>query len=171
MKYVFVDMDGTIAEWGYPDGRISGKYKFGDYIDKQPINDVIAEIYNKYSNSEEYIILVISAIPNTQASIEKDAWLNRYFNIPYENRIYIRVGEDKVDIINFYLRQVLRTEPAGNAILIDDRKDWLTKAMDMGIEVYHPTKIITSYQNRMESLCNKENEDNKDEEIEEKKEN
>ena len=59
MKYVFIDMDGTIAEWGYPDGRISGEYQFGDYVNKQPINDVIAEIYNLYSNSEDYIVYVL----------------------------------------------------------------------------------------------------------------
>ena len=155
MKYVFIDMDGTIAEWGYPDGRISGEYKFGDYFGKQPINDVIAEIYNRFNDPKEYSVLVISAVPNTKAIIEKNAWLNNFFVIPYENRIFIQKNEDKVDIIDFYLRQVIGIEPKGNAILIDDKKEWLTKAEEYGIEIYHPTKIIGLYQTRMAELQEK----------------
>ena len=63
MKYVFIDMDGTIAEWGYPDGRISGDYQFGDYFNKQPINDVIAEIYNPIR------VCLFSSISYTQQSV------------------------------------------------------------------------------------------------------
>lgn len=156
MKYVFIDMDGTIAEWGYPDGRISGDYQFGDYFNKQPINDVIAEIYNLYSNSEEYIVYILSAVPNTEAIFEKNSWLDLNFIIPYENRIYIREDEDKIDIIKFVLDKFYGLEVAGNAILIDDKKEWLTKAVEAGIEVFHPTKIITSFQNRMAELKREE---------------
>ena len=145
MKYVFIDMDGTIAEWGYPDGRISGEYRFGDYIGKQPINDVIAEIYNRFADPKEYVVFIISAVPNTKAIIEKNAWLNNFFVVPYENRIFIQKNEDKVDIIDFYLRQVIGIEPKGNTILIDDKKEWLTKAEEYGIEIYHPSKIIGLY--------------------------
>lgn len=176
MKYVFIDMDGTIAEWGYPDGRISGDYQFGDYFNKQPINDVIAEIYNLYSNSEEYIVYILSAVPNTEAIFEKNSWLDLNFIIPYENRIYIREDEDKINIIKFVLDKFYGLEVAGNAILIDDKKEWLTKAAEAGIEVFHPTKIITSFQNRMAELkreeeqkveSNEEIEENTNEVIEE----
>lgn len=168
MKYVFVDMDGTIAEWGYPDGRISGDYKFGDYLGKHPINDVIAEIYNTYSNSEkenEYIIMVISAVPNTRATMEKNIWLDSFFNVPYSNRIFISEDEDKIDIIEFYLKNIVGLDPKDNSILIDDKKDWLLRGKDIGMEVYHPTKIIASFQNRMLELQkqNQEKEENKDE--------
>ena len=138
MKYVFVDMDGTIAEWGYPDGRISGDYKFGDYLGKHPINDVIAEIYNTYSNSEkenEYIIMVISAVPNTRATMEKNIWLDNFFNVPYSNRIFISEDEDKIDIIEFYLKNIVGLDPKDNSILIDDKKDWLLRGKDIGMEV------------------------------------
>lgn len=168
MKYVFVDMDGTIAEWGYPDGRISGDYKFGDYLGKHPINDVIAEIYNTYSNSEkenEYIIMIISAVPNTRATMEKNIWLDNFFNVPYSNRIFISEDEDKIDIIEFYLKNIVGLDPKDNSILIDDKKDWLLRGKDIGMEVYHPTKIIASFQNRMLELQkqNQEKEENKDE--------
>lgn len=168
MKYVFVDMDGTIAEWGYPDGRISGDYKFGDYLGKHPINDVIAEIYNTYSNSEkenEYIIMVISAVPNTRATMEKNIWLDNFFNVPYSNRIFISEDEDKIDIIEFYLKNIVGLDPKDNSILIDDKKDWLLRGKDIGMEVYHPTKIIASFQNRMLELQkqNQKKEENKDE--------
>lgn len=166
MKYVFVDMDGTIAEWGYPDGRIGGEYRFGDYIGKQPINDVIAEIYNLFSNTEEYIVFVVSAVPNSKAIIEKNAWLNNFFVVPYENRIFILNGENKVEIINFYLRNVLGVEPQENAILIDDRRDWLMDAERNGYQVYHPTKLIGMFQNRMAEMQKQKTENNQDEEKE-----
>lgn len=152
MKYVFIDMDGTIAEWGYPDGRISGEYQFGDYVNKQPINDVIAEIYNLYSNSEDYIVYVLSAVPNTKAIFEKNSWLDAYFVIPYQNRIFIRNDEDKIDIIKFVLDKFYGLAPEGNAILVDDKKELLLKATEIGIEAIHPTKIITSFQQRMAEL-------------------
>lgn len=152
MKYVFIDMDGTIAEWGYPDGRISGEYQFGDYVNKQPINDVIAEIYNLYSNSEDYIVYVLSAVPNTKAIFEKNSWLDTYFVIPYQNRIFIRNDEDKIDIIKFVLDKFYGLAPEGNAILVDDKKELLLKATEIGIEAIHPTKIITSFQQRMAEL-------------------
>lgn len=152
MKYVFIDMDGTIAEWGYPDGRISGEYQFGDYVNKQPINDVIAEIYNLYSNSEDYIVYVLSAVPNTKAIFEKNSWLDTYFVIPYQNRIFIRNDEDKIDIIKFVLDKFYGLAPEGNAILVDDKKEVLLKATEIGIEAIHPTKIITSFQQRMAEL-------------------
>lgn len=154
MKYVFIDMDGTIAEWGYPDGRISGEYQFGDYVNKQPINDVIAEIYNLYSNSEDYIVYVLSAVPNTKAIFEKNSWLDAYFVIPYQNRIFIRNDEDKIDIIKFVLDKFYGLTPEGNAILVDDKKELLLKAAEVGIEAIHPTKIITSFQQRMAELQN-----------------
>lgn len=155
MKYVFIDMDGTIAEWGYPDGRISGEYQFGDYVNKQPINDVIAEIYNLYSNSEDYIVYVLSAVPNTKAIFEKNSWLDAYFVIPYQNRIFIRNDEDKIDIIKFVLDKFYGLTPEGNAILVDDKKELLLKAAEVGIEAIHPTKIITSFQQRMAELQEK----------------
>lgn len=156
MKYVFVDMDGTIAEWGYPDGRISGEYKFGDYIGKNPINDVIAEIFNMFSGSEEnqkeYIIMTVSAVPNSKAVMEKNAWLDNFFNVPYPNRIYINQNEDKIEIIKFYLENIVGIEPKGNSILIDDKKDILIKGNEIGMKVYHPTKMISLFQNRMAEL-------------------
>lgn len=164
MKYVFIDMDGTIAEWGYPDGRISGEYQFGDYVNKQPINDVIAEIYNLYSNSEDYIVYVLSAVPNTKAIFEKNSWLDAYFVIPYQNRIFIRNDEDKIDIIKFVLDKFYGLTPEGNAILVDDKKELLLKAAEIGIEAIHPTKIITSFQQRMAELQNNKPEDENNEE-------
>ena len=170
MKYVFIDMDGTIAAWGYPDRWIDGENRFGDYIGKQPINDVIAELYNLYSDKNEYIVFVISAVPNTKAVIEKNAWLNNFFVVPYENRIYINHSEDKIDIIDFYLREVLGVEPKGNSILIDDKKEWLIKGNAIGMEVYHPTKIISLFQERMANLrkeeIEKQAEENKEKEQE-----
>ena len=109
--------------------------------------------------------MVISAVPNTRATMEKNIWLDNFFNVPYSNRIFISEDEDKIDIIEFYLKNIVGLDPKDNSILIDDKKDWLLRGKDIGMEVYHPTKIIASFQNRMLELQkqNQKKEENKDE--------
>lgn len=141
MQYVFVDMDGVIAEYGYPSGAYDGEFKKGNYIGKKPVQAVIDEIINKYNNSN-YAIAVCSAVPNTKATFEKDDWLNNYFKVPYENRIYIRPDEDKVEVIRYYIEDLMHGSAPEHAIIIDDKGSVLAKAHELGIECYHPTQLL-----------------------------
>ena len=50
MKYVFVDMYGVIAEYGYPSGLYDGEFQKGNYVGKKPVVSVIDEIIEKYNN-------------------------------------------------------------------------------------------------------------------------
>ena len=61
--------------------------------------------------------------------------------------------------IKFYLENIAGVDPKGNSILIDDKKDILIKGNEFGMEVYHPTKIIALFQNRMAEL-QKQNQQN-----------
>ena len=70
MKYVFVDMDGVIAEYGYPNGLYDGEFQKGNYVGKKPVVTIINEILEKYNNSD-HIIMVCSASPNAKATLEK----------------------------------------------------------------------------------------------------
>ena len=60
------------------------------------------------------------------------------------------------------MKNIAGLEPKGNSILIDDRKDWLLKGKDIGMEVYNPTKIIASFQNRMLELQKQEQQEQKE---------
>ena len=86
--------------------------------------------------------------------MEKNAWLNQFFMVPYENRIFIQQGEDKVEIIDFYLKQVMGVEPKGNAILIDDSEENIDSCKD----VDNITAILT-YWGYAKSPQNGKNED------------
>ena len=143
MKYVFVDMDGVIAEYGYPSGLYDGDFQKGNYIGKKVVPQVVEEILKRYNN-ENYVIVVCSASPCAQATIEKNEWLNLNFNLPYENRMFISVDEDKVEAIRFYIEDILRGNVQSHTIIIDDKGSVLAKANSLGIECYHPTQLLAN---------------------------
>lgn len=169
MQYVFVDMDGVIAEYGYPNGRYSGDFTKGNYIGKKPVQVVIDEIIRKYNNND-YVIAVCSAISSSKAIFEKNDWLNNYFKVPYENRIFIGKDEDKVDIIRYYIEDMLHGSVQEHAIIIDDKGSVLTRAQELGIECYHPTQLIALAEKEREKAKALENlkveqEENKEEPV------
>lgn len=141
MKYVFVDMDGVIAEYGYPNGLYDGEFQKGNYVGKKPVATIINEILEKYNNSD-HIIMVCSASPNAKATLEKNDWLNNNFGVPYENRIFITPEEDKVEVIRYYIEDLMHGNVQQHAIVIDDKGSILTKAHSLGIECYHPTQLL-----------------------------
>lgn len=175
MKYVFVDMDGVIAEYGYPSGLYSGEFQKGNYTGKRPVKTVIEEILKTFK-SPEYVLMICSASPNAQGTLEKNAWLDTYFRVPYENRIFIGLEEDKVDVITYYIESLTHTNVQEYAIIIDDKGKVLSKAQSLGIECYHPTQLLAisdareEEKNRVEKMKelfeNSEgNDDNDDEKI------
>ena len=141
MKYVFVDMDGVIAEYGYPNGLYDGEFQKGNYVGKKPVTTIINEILEKYNNSD-HIIMVCSASPNAKATLEKNDWLNNNFGVPYENRIFITPEEDKVEVIRYYIEDLMHGNVQQHAIVIDDKGSILAKAHSLGIECYHPTQLL-----------------------------
>lgn len=166
MKYVFVDMDGVIAEYGYPNGYYDGDFQRGNYLGKMPVMPIINEIINRYGGTTDYAIMVCSSVPNAKASIEKSEWLNVYFNVPYENRIYISPDEDKVEVIRYYVEDIRHMNVQGNTIIIDDKGSILAKAKSLGIECYHPTQILTKTQTITEQSVEQKIPDDTDEIIE-----
>ena len=141
MKYVFVDMDGVIAEYGYPSGSYDGDFQKGNYVGKKPVGAVIDEIIRKYNN-KDHIVMVCSASPNAKATMEKNDWLNNNFGVPYENRLFITPEEDKVEVIRYYIEEVMHGSVQEHAIVIDDKGTTLAKARSLGIECYHPSQIL-----------------------------
>ena len=141
MKYVFVDMDGVIAEYGYPSGLYDGEFQKGNYVGKKPVVSVIDEIIEKYNNPN-YIVMICSASPNAKATLEKNDWLNNNFGVPYENRIFITPEEDKVEVIRYYIEDIRHGNVQEHAIIIDDKGSVLAKAHSLGMECYHPTQLM-----------------------------
>lgn len=145
MKHIFIDMDGTIAEYKGPNDKIiieDYSKVFNMYISKRPVKIVLDAIKKLYENDEYYII---SAAPNERAIQEKDEWLDKYFPVKKENRYYIKYPvTDKASELEKILEKLnLNYE---DVVLIDDHHDILKKVERMGIQVYHPSRIISRYE-------------------------
>lgn len=106
-------MDGTIAKFNVRNAleRFATEEgffaKLGAYKNIEEINEM-AKGGNVY---------IISASPNIQADNDKMKWLDKYlYNLPKENIVFCRIGENKAEII----KNKLGFEIDNNTILVDD---------------------------------------------------
>ena len=113
MKKIFLDLDGTLAKFNVKNAlaRFTVEKGFferlGAYKGIETINEM-AKAGNVY---------IISASPNVQADNDKMKWIAKYlFNIPLENIIICRVGENKAEIIKSQLNIAIDK----TTVLLDD---------------------------------------------------
>ena len=138
IKYVFIDMDNTIAENTTCDNV---EFYQGLYIDKRPINIAIKGIINLYKDST-YIILSKTE-GQSKGMLEKRAWLSKYF--PYTDEIILISPIDtKKDIISMYMKN--RSIKPKECLLIDDKKEILQDCKKLHINVKYPQQIICDYE-------------------------
>lgn len=141
-KHVFIDMDGTIADWFDPKGIVGKEVEFYDkyFLEKEPVREVIASIKNNFKNDELYIL---SAAPSLTARFEKMTWLDNHFpEIKKENIYFIEYLKDnKCNVLSKIMDKLsLQKE---NVILIDDHHDILKQCdKELQIQTYHPIHII-----------------------------
>lgn len=113
MKKIFLDLDGTLAKFNVKNAlaRFAVEKGFferlGAYKGIETINEM-AKAGNVY---------IISASPNVQADNDKMKWIAKYlFNIPLENIVICRVGENKAEIIKSQLNIMIDK----TTVLLDD---------------------------------------------------
>lgn len=113
MKKIFLDLDGTLAKFNVKNAlaRFTVEKGFferlGAYKGIETINEM-AKAGNMY---------IISASPNVQADNDKMKWIAKYlFNIPLENIVICRVGENKAEIIKSQLNIMIDK----TTVLLDD---------------------------------------------------
>ncbi|MDQ0361576.1 5' nucleotidase, NT5C type [Breznakia pachnodae] len=114
-RRVFVDMDGTLAEWNNVEvlEQLYEKDYFGSLKPYTNVVDAIKEL-NKNENIEFFILS--KYLPDSKYSlIEKNEWLDKYLpEIEEDKRIFVKDGE---------LKSVIMNERLGlrdSDILIDD---------------------------------------------------
>ena len=113
MKKIFLDMDGTIA-----------KFNVKNALERFAVEEGFFAKLGAYKNIEEINemakggnVYIISASPNIQADNDKMKWLDKYlFNLPKENIVFCRLGENKAEII----KMKLGFEISEETILVDD---------------------------------------------------
>lgn len=125
MKHIFIDMDGTIAEYKGPNDKIiieDYSKVFNMYISKRPVKIVLDAIKTLW---KWWILYNISSTKWTCNS-RKDEWLDKYFPVKKENRYYIKYPvADKASELEKILEKLnLNYE---DVVLIDDHHDILKR--------------------------------------------
>lgn len=100
MKTLYVDMDGTLAEWRL-DKCEKDTYEEGYFFELKPYSHVLAairEIIELYPDVVRIKILSAVHTDNPYAIPDKNRWLDKYLpEVQTESRIFIPCGENKAD--------------------------------------------------------------------------
>ncbi len=110
---IFVDMDGTLAEWK-ASANFEDLYKENYFLNLKPHDELIKALNVL---KEEFDIYVLSSYlsDSKYALKEKNMWLDKHFNIPMVNRLFLPCGYSK----NIYSSET--------SLLIDDYSKNLTE--------------------------------------------
>jgi len=96
MKKIFLDLDGTLANFNVKDALERFETEIDFFKNLSPYRN-IGEIDKMAIKGNVYII---SASPNIRCDIDKMLWVRKYIpNLPIENVIICRIGENKAEII------------------------------------------------------------------------
>ena len=140
MKYVLVDMDGTIAEFYDKRGISIPDFPTGFFINKRPINIMIDAIKELYKNDK---IIIMSNSPSEDADNEKADWLVKQGL--YWDHIFVRYQfMDKGQAISNFIK--LNNINPTDVILIDDDLRNLRNCEKLGVVCIHPSHILAEYQ-------------------------
>lgn len=114
MKRIYIDMDGTLAEWN-GNASIEEVASKGYFLRVNPIQSMVDAVKELIENKPKDVeIYILSAVFNDEHSIaDKNQWLDWVLpQIPRDNRIFVPYGENKFDAV--------KTSDDDKYYLIDD---------------------------------------------------
>lgn len=96
MKRVYIDMDGTVAQWN-PTASFEELHEKGYFANLKPMKPMIQSLHELSQQEEVELYILTSYLPESKyAKDEKKAWLDKHMPfIKEENKIYVRYGNDK----------------------------------------------------------------------------
>ena len=99
-KRLFVDMDGTLAEYRLFSSE-EQYFQDGYYLSLKPFQNVVDAIRHIIKNEKDIEVYALSAYPQgSNAKEEKDKWLDNHLpELRKENRIYTLCGQSKRNFI------------------------------------------------------------------------
>lgn len=149
MKYVFVDLDNTLAANETCDDI--SFYK-GLYLNKRPIRIVIDAIEEMYSDSEIFVMSIYKG--GEEGKQEKLLWILEYLPDCYKVNAPFLISEfdehTKADYIKNYI--LINNIKPDDCTIIDDKKYILQECKKYGINTLYPQQIICSYEERKEII-------------------
>lgn len=113
-KRLFVDMDGTLAEF-HPVDTMETLYEQGYFAQLAPHENVVNGIKTFMKENPETEVFILSSVltDSPYAQTEKNEWLDRYLSeIGMENRIFVPCGSAKNEFVPGGVRE--------NDALLDD---------------------------------------------------
>lgn len=113
-KRLFVDMDGTLAEF-HPVDTMETLYEQGYFAQLAPHENVVNGIKTFMKENPETEVFILSSVltDSPYAQTEKNEWLDRYLSeISMENRIFASCGSAKNEFVPGGVRE--------NDVLLDD---------------------------------------------------
>ena len=123
-RRLFVDMDGTLAVFR-PVRTLETLYEPGYFRNLEPIPNVLEAVKVIIREHPEIEVKILSSVLSDSyyAEKEKNEWLDQYLpEIPKENRIFPRCGDDKKTavpggvrrtdyLMDYYTKNLLTWEP------------------------------------------------------------
>ena len=135
MIKIFLDLDGTLARFNVRNALQRFENEIGFFENLLPYKN-IGEV-DRLANKRN--VYIISASPNIRCDLEKMFWIRKYLpNLPIENIVICRIGDNKAEII----KQKLGVDINAETYLLDDYTknlvEWETAG---GVGVKRLTKV------------------------------
>lgn len=123
---LFVDMDGTLAEWrtGIREEEL---YEKGYFLNLKPYKTCLETI--KKCKKKGYEIFILTAYLTPHAKAEKQRWLDTYLPfVPAKNRLFVPYGQNKARYVEAVLGRAIRQDD----VLLDDHSPNLIHWVNAG---------------------------------------
>ena len=144
-KNIFVDLDGTIAEYQQLPTDEYGDINFVEYGVFKYSKPVIPMINTLRRLSEEgKRIFIVSASPNSICNIEKKDWVNKHLPFIKDEDIYFVGKKEFKYVFLFQLINMLKLKPS-DCMAIDDDHKVLETYSRLHINSMHPSCFLTNY--------------------------
>lgn len=140
-EHVFVDIDGTLAEYQNLPVDNDGDINFvgyGVFKYSLPVNEMITRVKMLQKMGKE--IYIISASPNSIANTEKLVWLNKHVNFIEHDHIYFVGNKNFKHTFLKHLMLKLNLKP-NQCMVIDDDHRILDLYRTVGVNPVHPSSL------------------------------
>lgn len=144
-KYLFVDMDGVIAEYQELPIDEEGNINFVSHVifeEAAPVIQVIKKLQILQGTGTR--IFILSASPNSICSLQKRYWVETFLPFVSKEDVYFVGNKDFKHLMLKDLISHLDLERK-DCTLIDDDHFILDKVNKLGIRAIHPSKFLANF--------------------------
>jgi len=137
MKYLFIDMDGTVSEYNIRGSVILDNWFepniFRNAKPVQPVIDKLKQINNKH----DVRLFIMSVAPSREASDEKIEWLKEHMPFIKES-YFVCEAARKVD----YIKELCKDVDESQVYLLDDTHAILEQTEKVGFNAIHTSTFL-----------------------------